>query len=111
MRIIVAALAAVLAAVPVGAQFLPQPSSARHILEGHWQSCQDPPGGAYTERVYDHVVNGVPQFEVHLGPGREFAIFKGVDELHREHTSEHNLLKPYRVPMIASRASQRWEIP
>jgi len=32
------------------------------------------------ERVYDHLVNGVGQFEVHMGPRREFAIFEGPQE-------------------------------
>ena len=60
--------------------------------------------GRYAERVYDHVVNGVPQFEVHLGPRREFAIFTGVQDEHREHDSADNLLKPFRVPMEGTRA-------
>src|SRR3954465_5374414 len=38
------------------------------VLEGHWQSCPEA-DGTYAERVYDHVVNGVGQFEVHMGPG------------------------------------------
>ncbi len=93
-------------------QFVSQPSSPRNILEGHWQSCQDPPGGPYAERVYDHVVNGVGQFEVHLGPRREFAIFPAVQDEHREHASPENLLRPFRVPLVAgTRAHQRWEIP
>jgi hypothetical protein len=110
MRVLATALL-VLTAGPASAQYLPQVSNARHILEGHWQSCQDPPGGAYAERVYDHVVSGVPQFEVHLGPAREFAIFAGVSREHREHASKENLLQPYRVPMSGTRARQRWEIP
>ena len=38
-----------------------------NILEGNWQSCREA-DGRYSERVYDHVVNGVGQFEVHMGP-------------------------------------------
>jgi hypothetical protein len=60
--------------------------------------------------VYDHVVNGVGQFEVHLGPRREFAIFEGVQDAHREHASPENLLKPFRVIMENGRAKRRWEI-
>ena len=82
----------------------------RNILEGNWQSCRDN-DGRYSERVYDHVVNGVGQFEVHLGPEHEFAIFKGVQDEHRDHASADNLLKPYVVPFVNNRASQRWEIP
>lgn len=96
---------------PAAAQFMRVSSNPRNILEGNWQSCQEPPGGPYTERVYDHVVNGVPQFEVHLGPKREFGLFLGVQDDHREHTSEANLLRPYRVPLQGTRAHQRWEIP
>jgi hypothetical protein len=99
------------AAPPAGAQFISFSSNTRNILEGNWQSCQDPATRRYAERVYDHVVNGVPQFEVHLGPGREFAIFTGVQDEHREHERPDNLLKPFRPTMEGSRARQRWEIP
>ncbi len=57
------------------------------------------------------MVNGVGQYEVHLGPRREFAIFKGVQDEHRPHNSPDNLLKPYLVPMQGTRAKQRWAIP
>ena len=85
-------------------------SDPKNILEGNWQSCQQP-DGRYAEKIYDHYVNSVPQFEVHLGPRREFAIFKGVQDEHREHDDPTNLLKPYRVMMEGSRARQHWEIP
>ncbi|HEY7292098.1 MAG TPA: hypothetical protein VH583_19845 [Vicinamibacterales bacterium] len=90
--------------------FTPFTSDPRKILEGSWWSCREP-DGQYGERVYDHVVNGGGKFEVHLGPRREFAIFKGVQDEHRDHDSPENLLKPYRVAMDAGRAKQRWEIP
>ncbi len=92
------------------AQWIPYSSNPRNILEGNWQSCPEPPG-RYAERVYDHVVNGVGKFEVHLGPRREFAIFEGVKDEHRDHDSPENLLKPYRVLLEGSRARKRWEIP
>ena len=91
-------------------QFTPFSSDSRKILDGSWWSCRES-DGQYGERVYDHVVNGVGKFEVHLGPRREFAIFKGVQDGHRDHDSPDNLLKPYRVPMESGRAKQRWEIP
>jgi hypothetical protein len=100
--------------------FTPRPASpqftsfssrdSRSILEGHWQSCREA-DGRYSERVYDHVVNGVGQFEVHMGPRREFALFKGVQNEHRTHDSGDNLLKPYRLDLEGGRAKQRWEIP
>jgi hypothetical protein len=80
------------------------------ILEGNWQSCRED-DGRYAERVYDHVVNGVGKFELHMGPHREFALFKGVQDEHRSHDSPENLLKPYRIPLDAGRAKQRWQIP
>lgn len=92
-------------------QFVSFSGSPRNILEGNWQSCQEPSTGRYAERVYDHVVNGVGQFEVHLGPRREFAIFQRVQDEHRDHDSADNLLKPFRVLMEGTRAKQRWEIP
>jgi hypothetical protein len=85
-------------------------SDPRNILEGNWQSCQQP-DGRYAEKIYDHYVNGVAQYEVHLGPRREFAIFKGVMEEHREHDAPDNLLRPYRVLMESGRARQHWDIP
>ena len=91
------------------AQFTTLSRDTHNILEGNWQSCREP-DGQYTERVYDHVVNGVGQFEVHMGPRREFGIFAGVRDAHRDHDSPDNLLKPYRVVMEAGRAKQRWDI-
>lgn len=101
-------IAAPRAAAP---QFNSASSNSHNILEGNWQSCQETGNGRYSERVYDHVVNGVGQYEVHLGPRREFAIFAGVQDAHREHDSADNLLKPYRVLLEGTRASKRWEIP
>jgi hypothetical protein len=100
----------VLVASPAAPQFTSYSHDSRNILEGSWQSCRED-DGQYTERIYDHVVNGVGRFEVHMGPRDEFAIFKGVQDEHREHASADNLLRPYRVVMEAGRAKQRWVIP
>ena len=100
----------VLAVQPAAAQFTPFTRDSRHVLEGNWQSCRER-DGQYAERVYDHMVNSVGAFEVHLGPRREFGIFTGVQDAHRDHESADNLLKPFRVGMEAGRAKQRWEIP
>ncbi len=103
--------ALLLASAPASAQFTSFSSrDSRTILEGNWQSCRER-DGRYAERVYDHVVNGVGVFELHLGPGREFALFKGVQDDHRDHASSENLLTPFRVVMQAGRARQHWEIP
>jgi len=98
------------ASATLRAQWIPYTSNPHNILEGNWQSCMEPTG-RYAERIYDHVVNGVGKFEVHLGPRREFAIFEGVQDEHRDHDSPDNLLKPYRVLLEGSRARKRWEIP
>ena len=104
------ALAGLLAARPAAPQFTSFTHGSRNILEGNWQSCRDA-DGRYSERVYDHVVSGVRRFEVHLGPKRDFAIFKGVQEEHRDHDSADNLLKPHVVQLDGGRAKRRWEIP
>jgi hypothetical protein len=105
------AAALIAVARPAASQFLSFSGDPKHILEGNWQSCLQR-DGSYSERVYDHVVNGVGQFEVHLGPKREFGIFEKVQDEHRAHDSSENLLGPrYVVMMEASRAKQVWEIP
>ena len=100
----------VLAGSSAVAQFTSYSKNSKNILEGNWQSCRDP-DGTYSERVYDHVVNGVPKFEVHMGPKREFAIFQGVQDEHRDHTSTANLLKPYRLDVEGNLSSHEWKIP
>lgn len=111
LRLVMAAtVLALWAPRPASAQWVSYNSDPRNILEGNWQSCPESTG-RYAERIYDHVVNGVPQFEVHLGPRREFAIFATVQDEHREHDSPGNLLVPYRVLMQGTRARQYWEIP
>lgn len=109
--LIIGVVAAVLlAARSASPQFTSYSHDPRNILEGNWQSCREA-DGRYSERVYDHVVNGVGKFELHMGPRREFAIFKGVQEQHRDHDSADNLLKPFRVLMDGTRATHDWKIP
>ena len=104
-------LVALMAPGAATAQWISYSSNPRNILEGNWQSCQEA-NGLYSERVYDHVVNGVGQFEVHLGPQYEFAVFEGVQAAHRDHGSQANLLKPFRVSMDNTyRAGRNWELP
>lgn len=107
---VVFTLALMLSARPAAPQFTSFAHDSRNILEGSWQSCRED-DGRYSERVYDHVVGNGGRFEVHLGPRDEFAIFTGVQDEHREHSSPDNLLKPYRVPNEGGRAKQRWTIP
>ena len=107
----VTAIALVLGAARVASpQFTSFSSDPRTILEGNWQSCREP-GGQYSERVYDHVVDGGGRFELHLGPRHEFALFMGVQDEHRAHDSPDNLLKPYRVTVEGNQARQQWIVP
>ena len=106
----VTSVALIFVARPARAQFTSYPRSSHNILEGNWQSCRES-DGRYSERVYDHVVNGVAKFEVHMGPRREFAIFNGVQEEHRAHDSPANLLRPYRLDVEGNLASHEWKIP
>ena len=110
MIIAMAFFYASIAPVRAHAQFTSYSKNPRNILEGNWQSCREA-DGHYSERVYDHVVNGVPKFEVHMGPKREFAIFEGVQDEHREHESPANLLKPFRLDVESNLASHEWKIP
>lgn len=105
-----AMMATALVAVPARAQFTSYSRNPRNILEGNWQSCRES-DGRYSERVYDHLVNGVAKFEVHMGPRREFAIFEGVQDEHRDHASPENLLKPYRLDNEGGLARHEWKIP
>jgi hypothetical protein len=107
----VAALILLGAPRPASSQFVSMTANPRAVLEGNWQSCLEPETGRHAERVYDHVVNGVGEYEVHLGPRREFAIFAGVQDEHRDHSSPGNLLQPFRVVIEGERGSQRWEVP
>ena len=99
-----------LMARPAPAQFTSYSRNSRNILEGNWQSCREA-DGRYSERVYDHLVNGVAKFEVHMGPRREFAIFEGVQDEHRDHASAENLLKPYRLDIEGGLVSHEWKLP
>ena len=107
---VVALVCVLMPRLAMAQEFISYSSNPRNILEGNWQSCQDA-RVHYAERVYDHVVNGVAKYEVHLGPRREFAIFAGVQDEHRDHDSPENLLKPFIVSMQGSRAQRRWEVP
>ena len=79
------------------------------MLAGNWQSCRES-DGKYSERIYDGKLPGLGPFELHMGPYHEFALFRGVDEEHREHTSPDNLLKPHTVDVVANIGRQRWDV-
>jgi hypothetical protein len=91
------------------AQFTPFSDHTAALLEGNWQSCREA-DGHYSERVYDGKLPGMGPFEFHMGPNHEFALFRGVQDEHREHNSPDNLLRPYNVEVVGNLAKQHWEV-
>jgi len=100
-------LAAIVGVAPAFAQFVSTGERLSALLEGNWQSCREH-DGKYSERVYDNNLPGIGPFELHLGPYHEFALFRGIHESHRDHTSQDNLLSPFNVEVEANRARQTW---
>lgn len=90
-------------------QFTPFSDHSRAILEGNWQSCRGA-DGQYSERVYDAKLPGMGPFELHMGPYHEFALFRGIQEAHRDHTSAENLLKPFNIDVSNNTAHQNWTV-
>ncbi len=90
------------------AQFTPFSDHGRAILEGNWQSCRED-DGQYAERIYDTKLPGIGPIELHMGPYHEFALFRGVQEAHRDHQSAENLLRPFNVQIRDNTARQRWD--
>src|SRR5437868_4542301 len=91
------------------AQFRPFSDHTRAMLEGNWQSCREN-DGQYGERVYDGKWSGLPPFELHMGPYHEFALYRGIQDEHRDHQSTDNLLRPYNVELRANAARQTWDV-
>ncbi len=91
------------------AQFRPFSDHTRAMLEGNWQSCRES-DGEYGERVYDGRWPGFPPFELHMGPYHEFALFRGIQDDHRDHASAENLLKPFRLELRGNSARQSWDV-
>ena len=79
------------------------------MLEGNWQSCREA-DGQYSERVYDGKWPGLPPFELHMGPYHEFALYRGIQEAHRDHRSSENLLQPSNIDVVGNRARQSWDV-
>jgi hypothetical protein len=89
--------------------FRPFSDHRASLLEGNWQSCRES-DGKYAERVYDGKWAGLPPFELHMGPYHEFALYRGIQDDHRDHRSADNLLKPYSVELRANAARQSWDV-
>jgi hypothetical protein len=103
-------LVACLSGTAVGhTQFTSFNDRSRAMLEGNWQSCRAA-DGEYSERIYDGRWEGIAPFELHLGPYHEFALFRGIQDEHRDHDSKANLLYPYTVEVVGSSARQGWDV-
>src|SRR6184192_3037679 len=89
-------------------QFTSFNDRSRSIVEGNWQSCSEA-DGKYAERIYDGKLPGLGPFELHMGPYHEFALFRGVQDEHRDHASPDNLLRPYTVELAGAAAKHKWE--
>ena len=96
------------AAALVRAQFTSFNDRSVSMLEGHWQSCREA-DGQYTERVYDGKWAGMAPFELHLGPYHDFALYRGIQDEHRDHQSQENLLKPYKLELVGNQAKHVWD--
>jgi hypothetical protein len=96
------------AAAMAYSQFTSFSDRSGSMLEGNWQSCRET-DGQYSERVYDGKLPGLGPFELHMGPYHEFALFRGVQDDHRDHSSAANLLRPYTVEVVGNLARHKWE--
>jgi len=91
------------------AQFTSFNDRSAAMLEGNWQSCRES-DGQYSERVYDGKWPGMRPFELHMGPYHEFALYRGIQEEHRDHRSSENLLRPSILEVVANKAKQSWDV-
>jgi hypothetical protein len=110
-RIVLFTVAATLCAATLSyAQlFRPFTDHNQALLEGNWQSCRESDGG-YAERVYDGRWPGMEPFELHMGPNHEFALFRGIQDEHRDHNSPENLLRPHTVELASNMAKHSWDV-
>mgnify|MGYP003694771297 CR=1 FL=1 len=83
-----------LAARPLFAQFTSRTHAQLATFSNNWQSCREA-DGRYSERVYDHLVNGVPGFEVHMARGASLRSSTACDDTRAR--SPANLLRSYRL--------------
>jgi hypothetical protein len=45
-----------------------------------------------------------------MGPYHEFALYRGIQDDHRDHRSSENLLRPHNVEIRANAARQSWDV-
>lgn len=88
-----------------------QPVTPPTLHQGFWQTCNG------EERVLEHRVSGRFQWELHLGPQDEFAIYDHHVDHNKidddSHASPDNLLGPaFRVYDVQTlRGARQWNIP
>ena len=89
------------------------PHQAPVLLQGNWQSCRRS-DQAYEERIYEHCVNKVCKWELHMGPGDEFALYRfpGPPDAEHTHATPDNYLYPaYRIGDLETwRGKRNWGI-
>ena len=106
-RLIILSIVFLGSTVPSQAQFIPGTDRRQGvILEGNWQSCLEE--GLYNEKVYDGKWSGIKDFEFHMGPKYQFALFLGIQNDHRDHNSFENILEPYDLVPNNGQASYIW---
>lgn len=89
----------------------PQERANGVVLHGFWQSCRGDEG--YEERIYDYHLNGKHLWSFHMGPYKEFALFKGSLSEDTPHESTLNLLGPaYTYNAFKTKVGGRnWSVP
>lgn len=82
------------------------------ILEGTWQSCPDNEDGSYGERIFARRWKNKLQYEIHMGPRDEFAVFAfDTPEGDVPHGDPQNLLTPaYHFDDVQSVTGRNWHV-
>ena len=75
------------------------------LLHGTWQSCRGE-DSLYEERIYEHCVNTLCKWELHMGPGDEFGLYRFPGPADAEHT--HNNAANYLYPAYKVGDVQTW---
>lgn len=84
----------------------PPPHAPGVLHQGTWESCVVTEDGLYAERILEHRQNGALEWELHLGPGSEFALFDHMVNLEGHPHDVDNLLNPYIITWTA----QEWNV-
>lgn len=86
------------------------PPNPRVILSGNWQSCREV-DGEYGERIWDYVHAGQWNFEFHMGPYHDFALYRiAQDEKNHSHADDINELTPHEIVLVNNHGRQTWRL-